>query len=264
MKSEPLHDMIDACRPGHDDLDQPEFSELAQALSEDSKLQRVFARSQEFDTTLRTTFQAVAPPPGFAERLLASLDQFEEEPAVADVETAVEPAKRTSRRWFTVRAGMASLATVAAVVSIWFAMPQQKSTPSDRAVAERVDRWNEDFDEADWQRIADVSSPQDFPAWKPLELRSDDRWQWVLKQRTLCYDLNMTPQENGEIVRLFVSKPTSTEVFPPSPPAGYPSPNGWHVGAWQANGRVYYLAVYAHRDSKLLYSRVIGSRINAA
>ena len=72
------------------------------------------------------------------------------------------------------------------------------------------------------------------------------------------------PQENGEIVRLFVSKPTSTEVFPPSPPAGYPSPNGWHVGAWQANGRVYYLAVYAHRDSKLLYSRVIGSRINAA
>lgn len=269
MTSGHLYEMIDACRAGHDDVDQPEFSELARELSQDPKLRQLFARSQEVDSAIRTTFQAVTPPPGFAERLLeaietAAIEDVEGTLAMAaKTEACVEPARRTSRRSLAMMAGVASISAIAAAITIWLAMPQPISVSTDHAIAEIVDRWNTALDEANWQTAVNIPS-QDFPTWQHLKLSRDDRWQWVSRRRVVCYDLVINPRENGERVRLFVSQPTSAASLPAAPPAGYPSPLGWHVGAWQANGRVYYLAVYADRDSKSLYSRVVGSRINPA
>ncbi|MBI2481467.1 MAG: hypothetical protein HYV60_23355 [Planctomycetia bacterium] len=270
MTSKQLYELIDACRPGRDDVDQPEFSELATALSQDPHLREVFARSQEVDSMIRTTFQAVTPRPGFAERLLESLETATIEDievsqgVITRAEPSVELARRSARRSFSMMAGVASICAVAAAITIWLAMPQPISTPSDHAIAESVDRWNTELDKkADWQTVTNLPT-QDFPTWQHLEISRGDRWQWVSKRRTVCYDLVIRPRENGEIVRLFVSKPTSAVSLPAIPPAGYPSPAGWLVGAWQSNGRVYYLAVYANRDIKSLYSRVIGSRISPA
>lgn len=287
MTSRHLYELIDACRPSQEDIDRPEFSELAKELSQDPNLRRVFARSQEVDSAIQKVFQDVAPPPGFAERLLESIDQLDASPAVAEakprvepatrttpearlfektellVEPCVEPARRSSRRSLAIMAGIASISALAATIAIWLAMPQPITTPTDHAIAEIVDQWNTDLNEANWQTAVNIPSG-DFPTWQHLKLSRDDRWQWVSKRRTVCYDLVIKPRENGEIVRLFVHQPTSPALLPATPPAGYPSPLGWHVGAWQANGRVYYLAVYAERDSKSLYSRVVGSRINPA
>lgn len=264
MNSKHLHELMDACRPGSDDLAQPELIELAGALSQDLEVRQVFSRSQEFDASIRTAFQSVVPPAGLAERLLEAMDKLEAQPVVDDDAPRVEVAKRGSRRWFAIGAGTLSLAGVAAAVAILLSNPQTASTLSAPAVAERVDRWNAKLTLRNWQSISNAPS-QDFPIWQRIELRNEDRWQWVTNHRILCYDIAVDTQENGEIVRLFVSEPVSSETFPTTPPAGYPSPTaGWHVGAWQAQGRVYYLAVYAPQDSKFLYSRVIGARVNSA
>ncbi len=270
MTSRHLYELIDACRPGHDDINQPEFGELTESLARDADLQRLFARAQEVDLAIRTTFQAVTPPPGFAERLLKAIDGVADESSedapieIGAAEPTVELAKRSSRRAFAVWIGAASLSAVAALLAVWSAMPQPKSAPTDHAIAETVDQWNSQLDKvAKWQSVANLPE-DDFPTWQHLRTGRDDRWQWVSKRRIVCYDFVIRPKENGEIVRLFISKPTSADSLPANPPAGYPSPDGWHVGAWQANGRVYYLAVYANHDSKSLYSRVIGARIAPA
>ncbi|HUG67348.1 MAG TPA: hypothetical protein VMM76_06335 [Pirellulaceae bacterium] len=287
MTSRHLYELIDACRPSQEDIDRPEFSELAKELSQDSDLRRVFARSQEVDLAIQKVFQDVTPPPGFAERLLESIDKLETSPAVAEaeprvetaqrttpearlfekaelpVEPCVEPARRSSRRSLAIMAGIASLSAIAATIAIWLAMPQPITTPTDHAIAEIVDQWNTDLNEANWQTAVNIPS-EEFPTGQYLKLSREDRWQWVSKRRTVCYDLVITPRKNGEIVRLFVNKPTSPVSLPATPPDGYPSPLGWHVGAWQANGRVYYLAVYAERDIKAVYSSVVGPRIAPA
>ncbi len=263
MTSKPIHELIDACRPGHDDVDQPEFSELAKELPRDPKLKRLFERSQQLDAAIRTSFQTVTPPPGLAQRLLeaietASSEEAETSAEVADAEVRVEPAKRSARRSFAIWTGVASLAAVAAAFVFWFQLPAPISS-SERDIAELVDQWNADLDDADWQTAATVPA-QDFPTWQHLNISREDRWQWVSKRRIACYDFAIS----GGTVRLFVMKPSPSAGLPAAPPAGYPSPAGWHVGAWQANGRGYFLAVYANGGSKDLYSRVIASSINPA
>lgn len=260
MNPRHLHELIDACRPGHEDADQPELSELARELKQDPNLQRLFERSQKLDEAIRTSFQAVTPPPGLAERLLASIEApaieiGEAGPAIEETEPQVELPRHASRRTFGIWAGVVSLVTVAALITLWFKWPQPASSSSDRDIAEIVDRWNADLDETSWQTTESIPA-EDFPTWQHLRISGDDRWQWVSKRRIACYDFAI---EGGK-ARLFVIKSTALVALPTAPPpVGYPSPSGWHVGAWQANGRVYYLAVSADVDSKGLYSRMISS-----
>jgi hypothetical protein len=264
MTSRHLHELIDACRPGHEDVGLPEFRELAREMSQDPKLQRLFERSQQLDAAIQAAFHAVKPPAGLANRLLeaietASSEEGDAAPAIATAELRVEPAQRRSRRSFAAWVGAASLAAVAAVIAIWFRLPDPMPD-SDHDIAELVDRWNADLDETSWQTIANIPS-QEFPTWRHLDLRGVARWQWVSKRQSVCYDF----QGSDGTVRLFVMNPTGAVELLTAPPNGYPSPNGWHVGAWQAKGRIYYLAVKAddgkHKD---LYSHVITSSINPA
>ena len=261
MTSRHLHELIDACRSGHEDVGQPELGELARELAQDPKLQRLFERSQRLDAAIRTTFQSVTPPAGLAERLLeaietASNEERQETPAVAEAESRVELAKRSSRRSFAIWTGAASLSAIATAIAIWFVMPEPISTRSDREIAEDVERWNTELDETDWQTTANIPL-RDFPTWQHLAVGSRDRWQWVTKGRIACYDFNTSRFADGATVRLFVLKPTAAVALPGTPPVGYSLPGGWHVGAWQAKGRVYYLAIQAGGDSKRLYSELI-------
>lgn len=265
MPSKHLHELIDACRPGHDDVDQPEFSELARELPQNPKLQQLYERSQQLDAAIRTSFRSVTPPPGLAERLLETIEAAPSEgaadtPPAVEVAARVEPVARSTRRSFAIWTGVASLAAVAVAFVFWFQSPEPLSS-SERDIAELVDQWNDDLklNEANWQAAATIPA-QDFPTWQHLKLGRDDHWQWVTKRRIACYDFAVS----GGTVRLFVMKPTASAGLPTAPPAGYPSPAGWHVGAWQANGRGYYLAVYANGGSKDLYARVIASSINPA
>ncbi|MBC8354868.1 MAG: hypothetical protein H8E66_23060 [Planctomycetes bacterium] len=263
MTSRHLNELMDVCRPGHNDVNQPELKELASKLSEDPTLRHLFARSQEVDAAIRTSFQAVAPPPGLAERLLDAIPVEEGEGVVelAEAESRVELAKRSSRRSFAMW-GSFVVATSLVVAAILFSIPTSDSdlklsSPSE--IAETVGRWNADLEDASWQSTETIPD-DDFPTWQHLGVRSVTRWEWVSKPPIACYDFKT--ETVTDTVRLFVMKPTKSSVAMPTvPPLGYPLPNGWYVGAWQGNDRVYFLAVRANRNSKSLYSRMIRSRI---
>lgn len=255
--------MIDACRPGHSDIDEPEFKELVDELSQNPELRDIFTRSQEVDAAIRTTFQTVTLPPGLENRLLMLVEALEQDGDVAKFEPQTAPVEVSNRRSFAIVAAFAVMGTVAAAITWLIVLPKPASMLSDQAIAEQVDQWNTKLDEAGWQSVANGPT-QDFPEWQHLKLRAEDRWQWISRQQVVCYDFAISQRSNREIVRLFVRKATSSDRFPASPSAGYPSPHGWHIGAWRANNRVYYLAVKAERDSRLLYSRIVKTQISPA
>lgn len=263
MTSKRLLEMIDACRPGSDDLSQPELSELADELSRNPQLQNVFDQSQELDLSIRSSFQAVAPPHGLVDRLLESLEK--NSPDAEDLEAhpdfdqpLVELSPRKSRRTWTMLVGSASLTAIVAALVIWLQAPSTEWTLSESAIAARVDVWNKSLEDDHWQGVAD-STPAGFPTWRHLKLGRHDRWQWLAIDQVVCYDL-----ANGEgTARLFVMKPAAKMALPATPSPGYPSAAGWHVGAWQANGRVYFLAVRTEANSKRLYERIIAPPAHA-
>lgn len=269
MTSNRLYELIDACRPGHDDIDQPEFRELAIALSRDAELKRVFERSQGFDAALQDAFQSVTPPAGLGDRILTaletpSIDDAERNSSVEEVESRVELAKHDTRRSFLFGAksigSVVAVLAVVALIAMGFKPSGESSSPSDVAIAEHVASWNAELDNnTPWQKDANALA-KEFPTWQSLDLRSAAGWKWVSERRIVCYDfaINRDDATDGKL-RLFVFKPTKSVALPSNPPAGYPSSDGWHVGAWQANGRVYYLAVYANRESKSLYEKVMAS-----
>ncbi len=257
MTSKRLLEMIDACQPDSDDLSQSELSELSDALSRDPQLQHVFEQSQELDLSLRSSFQAVTPPAGLVDRLLAAVEDDAIGNEVVDTqldsdEHRVELPERPSRRALTIWAGVASLSAVVVVAAMWLQTPSTEWTLTEPTIAARVGQWNNALEEDNWQPVSD-GAVAEFPTWAHLKLSRHDRWQWTKVGEIVCYDL---ATGEGE-ARLFVMKPLPGMALPKTPPVGYLSPEGWHVGGWQANGRVYFLAVRADRNSKRLYSQII-------
>ena len=92
MDRELLREMIDACRSGHPDKDDPELAAMVEAIARDEKLAAAFERSQRTDEAIGQAVRNVQPPSGAADRLLETLDA--ERPGL-------------SRRWLFRAAGAA-------------------------------------------------------------------------------------------------------------------------------------------------------------
>jgi hypothetical protein len=258
MTAKQLREQIDACRPGCDDIEQEEFRELATALPRDAELRKVFGRSQQLDGSIRDSFQSVVPPEGLQDRIL---DAIENEPSSkkVNVELRAKHSQRFSRRSLVTWSSLATILAITAMVVLWMSEVPSPMLVADHQLANRVDQWNAELDEAAWQATANIPV-ESFPIWRNFAVRGIARWQWVSKEKIACYDF----ATNGEQVRLFVMHASAAASFPSTPPVGYPSSKGWHVGAWQANGQVYFLAVYDRGNSKQLYSKIIASPYGAA
>ena len=70
MQRDKLLESIDACRPGRDDVSDPELAPLAAALRDDPAAQELWRRSQQFDAAARAAFIDVPVPDGLTDRLL--------------------------------------------------------------------------------------------------------------------------------------------------------------------------------------------------
>ena len=68
-----IHEAIDACRPGGDDLQLPELQPLAARIQEDAELRERFEQLQALDRAIGREFCDVEVPDGLEERLLAKL-----------------------------------------------------------------------------------------------------------------------------------------------------------------------------------------------
>jgi hypothetical protein len=69
-----LRELLDALRPGSDDLSRSEFAELVQRLQRDPQFKEVAARSQRLDQAISDAMHDLPIPAGAVDRLLARLE----------------------------------------------------------------------------------------------------------------------------------------------------------------------------------------------
>lgn len=121
MEQDRILEQIDACRSGHNDLELPEMSQLAQRLEEDGELRQRYRRAMEFDAALGEAMHDVPVPDGLAERLLVKLEDAQAQAVPQEL-----PTQRTSRR-----ALWTSLLTAAVVLAVAFGFWKYYSVPSE-------------------------------------------------------------------------------------------------------------------------------------
>jgi hypothetical protein len=152
MAREPIHDprlreMMEVCRPGRDDLADPEMAALARVLADSPELSRLQERLQRFDAAMADAFRDVAVPDGLESRILArvaaesaALCVPSSEPMEASIErdvsdTSVSPTPRTSRRrWYLAAGGLAAVAAAVLVFAFGLLPPTRKIVRSDLLV----------------------------------------------------------------------------------------------------------------------------------
>jgi hypothetical protein len=239
MKKEKLYEMIDACRPGHLDVDEPEMELLASELARDDKIISAFKRSQQVDEVIGQAVRDVKVPDGAAERFLHALE------------------RRPSRRWnvkfmtAVVAIGTAAIIVAALCVPSVLRRPDRVDFASANRIADAVDLWENEMLGGAWQDPATAPiAVLPHSSRVPLPV---SRWQWAT-DGIVCYELFHGDYHD---VRLFVMRPSEPVDLGMSPPATSVASANWSTGAWQSGGRVYVLAVSLHgAPSSDLYQKV--------
>jgi hypothetical protein len=241
MDQERLQQLIDACRPGRNDLREPELAALADHLAHDADAAAAYERNQRFDAAVGAAFRDAPVPAGLEERLLAAVGAT---PSIStDLEQIDSPVKgrrlRISRRWFWgSAAAIAASIFVAVVVGHFRTVPEV--TPDELVAQTQVV-----LDDADFRR------PE---AWKPVSedgLRrfptrylkmGPDGWRRTdagVDGRAIAYRI---PVRN-KTAYLFVISPKGSPVGLTGAPSGLSgATGGWKMAAWTAGGVIYVLA----------------------
>jgi hypothetical protein len=221
-----IRELMDACRPGRDDVEESEMTALADLLDRDADAQEVFARSEYLDRSIGEAFRDVQPPPGLAARLLSAVES-EEEPKQAATSndsaesdlTQLEPAEKSSpanqasrehsrpssrRRWIAVAGTLAASLVVVAYAAIMLNPPPDPV--SHFTVADKAIDWIDEAQQGDWE--SSKNPPTDrYPLASSIVVgdgpRPVDQWQFVGTDygKAAVYDL--TPP-GKRFVYLFV------------------------------------------------------------
>ena len=88
MDDRTLRERIDACRPGSNDLDQPEMADVARLLEKDARVRQLYLSVQRNDESLAAAFRDVSVPAGFEGRILAAMAENGGVPAMYGAEPA--------------------------------------------------------------------------------------------------------------------------------------------------------------------------------
>jgi hypothetical protein len=269
MNEREIHEAMDACRSGSDDLSLPEMAALASRLDQDAELRARFARSQEFDAALGAAFQDVPLPEGLEERLLARL-AFENnvvEPATdtrsPDDVDAASPASQTqsaTARQIIWRAGLAisAVAVVVAMMAV-FLTPNEIPALNPTDLTSKGVAYVQSAIEADDWRIGEP--PDDYPPSK-FVLVPVHGWQQVVTdydREAVAYDV--TPRD-GPTATLLVLRPGGEVYGFPSGPPGRPqsTTGGRSIAAWQQDELVFLLVIAGegHADAYQRMTNAMG------
>lgn len=247
-------EMIDACRPGSDDVAMPEMSPLATRLQGDSMLRRAFERSQRLDAVLETVIRQGSVPDGLASRLLATVAGGEEartraavvsdHPRAADELTLPVRRRLDRRAWTALAAGLVGVAAVIAAVVAW--LPPNERPITEREIGLLVPTWKAAVEKQPWLT---TGFPESFPPTRQIALARQG-WQSItdggITGQLVCYDL--TPIGKGQVL-LFVLQTNRRVQLPARPPARpLLDTQGLCVGAWKEQGLVY--AIYVVGDAR--------------
>jgi hypothetical protein len=260
MNQQQLREMIDACRPGRDDLHEPELSALADHLAQDEDARRVWEKSQRLDAALSAAFRDVPVPADLESRLLA---RFDNAPATKDEEIVAR--RRSSRRtWLATLVSGGVAAAVAAMFYLFGAAPEEISQEE---LIRESQEWltaleldDPQRDDRQWREL-DEASIRAFPVTQVAA--SPVRWRYVATdfgRKSRVYQLRVGNRQTAYLVVV----PTNKQVGGAGgvPPRGsFPqATGGWRIGAWQAGGNLYVLAV---EGSEALYRSLVPTRTTA-
>lgn len=260
-----IQQAIDACRPGSEDLQQPEMALLAEAVLRDPGVRRRYERSLRFDAGVRQAFRDVPVPDGLGERLLAAVDSARGDsarvgamaeastcatcsPANHEVATQSKaegrwPGARRRRVWSVVAGTCTAIAVLAAVALLVPYFRAAEPLPDDRLPGEIL-AWSEAVVRQGWNE--DLLAAQALT--RPLDraVRANPR-RWcsiatAYDSQTVVYDV---ASRGGELALVFCMRcPVSRSQLPPLPPGtAFSATGGLTLGVWRRGDLVYVLAV---------------------
>ncbi len=142
---------IEACRPGSDDLQSADLTDVAQSVESDPEIHAVYARAQRWDTAVSRAMHEVSLPEGLADRLLSRLAAGDaaavavaagvEGPAV-HADAVSLPRKSVATQPFLTRRGLLSIAgATAATVVVAVGLAQYLRSGADTPVETLADGW---------------------------------------------------------------------------------------------------------------------------
>ena len=206
---------MESCRPGSDDLNSPELSQVAEAIRQDEQWEERYRLTQQSDATIAAAFHDVAAPVGFQDRLLAALETNTNEAAVSGSplqersQTVAEPLSRKDnpRRWF-ILAGIAASVMIAA--GIGFVIWAQPTAVTQEQVASIATDLHSELDDGSWQSNVEPPSQRSpsgrirrdvrLVGWKKVEGLGDPS--------AVAYRY----QRNGVTATLFVFRPRAIDA----------------------------------------------------
>lgn len=172
--NEDLKQKIDACRPNHDDLTEPEMAPLAEAIARDPHVAEVYQRSRQWDTQLATTMSDVAIPVGLADRLCEALKAAESQDessvseevnqqetlsaqadpsvpsGVSDSSRQAKSSRMGRRTWLV---ATAATVLISGTLGLWFLKPQTIEPLTVEQLREFAPAWRTELakrDAGDW------------------------------------------------------------------------------------------------------------------
>jgi len=263
MPDQPIEDpriweLIEACRPGSDDLEDPLLAPLAEQLAANPELADLFERLQHLDASLAEAFRDVPLPDGLEDRITTRLAAVrngrkastEDQPALETPagEPAAEPRRRFSRRWLLAAGAVAAVAAslVLAIVVPDRALPVLDRDEVLKAAKADFENWI-----AQGQLVGNGKPRADYPLSRDIDPRRVPQTRWrsidnFLGCRGVAYDLNLgrpgVPRATLYVLRATVPGLDSVAPSKPSSETG-----GRSVAAWQTDDLLYVLVVEGGR-----------------
>jgi len=248
MDNRPIRDerilhAIEACRPGSDDLADPELEFLAAELEADPELADLYDRLQFLDAKLAVAFRDVPTPEGLEQRLLDRLAAAQVEQTIpADSATAASPRpKRISRKLLWAAGGVAGVAA-AVLVAAWIGVFGPEQYNAQAVLDEAIRFCREDSREAG-VLLADRTRQPDYPISREIARVPGIRWRPVngfVGCKGVAFDIR---SRGGSQATLYVVQRELTDpLFRPTPRPSF-STGGHSASTWMEAGLLYVLVV---------------------
>ncbi len=240
MNERKLSEMIDACRPGSDDLDQPEMARLAKQIAAEPSLRTRYERTQQLDARIARSIADVDVPPGLHERVLSKL-------CGAGVPACIDPNYAPSRRGrLLYNRRIISLAAVAVglllLVGGYVLWPRHHSFNYDDLLKLSTDWYTQLRREVAWQFLPPHEMVRDYPVAGAIRPHPG-HWADVsslIGESACAYDLTTVDGRHAALLVILHPDPIAS-ASPPLKPGS--STGGLMVGCWQSGNLVYILMV---------------------
>ena len=282
MNDKQLHEMIDACRPGDDDLNQPEMAVLASHLAQNAQASELRQRIEQTDCRIIEAFQEVSVPSGLAERLLAGCDLAAscdlatsqgangglEASAVDAVKSVgnIEIVRRSGRRRFFALSMILSTAAAIALVAVSFWGPDEKSLAADEVLRLAMHFFIEQDSQPGVGQPLETA-PAEFPAAEQeIYLPEATKWRQLKslagEGSMIAYDL--TAPRARVRATLYVLRTSVTGLPNAVPNVPLKATRGCCLSAWKVGDLVYVLAVHGQESDYQAFLKSNGSQLASA